>query len=353
VDGAVSTGVIPGRLVFSTSGTERLRINSSGNISSLFNQSFANSSYAGKNVLINGAMDIWQRGTSFPSGVGLGSATVYSADRWHWYRGGNDSGATLTRQSAGLAGFQYCIRMQRNSGNTSLQALGLRYTAETADSVRFAGKQVTLSFWARKGANYSGSSNSFRATVATGTGTDQVVHSFTGFTYIVDQNVTLTDAWQRFTLTGTAASNVTQIGLEMFHTPTGTAGANDYMEITGIQLEEGSIATPFSRATGTTQGELAACQRYYQILGDNIYELIYGGYMTSGTTGYISFPFPVTMRTTPTGTLVGGWAVYNTGQPIIQSTHPKTISLRVASTTTGQFYFHSNTTYYLTMNAEL
>ncbi len=353
VDGAVSSGSIPGRLVFATSGVERLRINSSGNISSLFNQSFANSSYAGKNVIINGAMDIWQRGTSFPSGVGLGSATVYSADRWHWYRGGNDSGATLTRQSAGLAGFQYCIRMQRNSGNTSTQALGLRYTAETADSVRFAGKQVTLSFWARKGANYSGSSNTFRATVATGTGTDQVVHSFTGFAYIVDQNVTLTDNWQRFTLTGTAASNVTQIGLEMFHTPTGTAGANDFMEITGIQLEEGSIATPFSRATGTTQGELAACQRYFQILGDNIYELIYGGYMTSGTVAYISFPFPVTMRTTPVGTLVGGWAVFNTGQPVIQATFPHTISLRATSTATGQFYFHSNTTYYLTMNAEL
>jgi hypothetical protein len=332
---------------------ERLRIDSNGNTSSSFNQSFANSSYAGKNVIINGAMDIWQRGTSFPSGVGLGSAVVYSADRWHWYRGLNDSGATLTRQSAGLAGFQYCIRMQRNSGNTSAQALGLRYTAETADSVRFAGKQVTLSFWARKGANYSGSGNAFAAHIATGTGVDQVVHSFTGFTYIATQSATLTDTWQRFTLTGTAASNITQIGLEMFHTPTGTAGANDYMEITGIQLEEGSIATPFSRSTGTTQGELAACQRYFQILGDNIYELIYGGYMTSGTVAYISFPFPVTMRTTPVGTIVGNWAVFNTGQPIIQATFPHTISLRATSTATGQFYFHSNTTYYLTMNAEL
>jgi hypothetical protein len=358
VEGSVSSGIIPTRLTFSTGSSfggaiERLRIDSSGNTSSLFNQSFANSSYAGKNVLINGAMDIWQRGTSFPSGVGLGSTVVYSADRWHWYRGNNAVGGTLTRQSAGLTNFQYCMRMQRNSGNTSTEALGLRYTAETADSVRFAGKQVTLSFWARKGANYSGSSNAFRASIATGTGTDQVVHSFTGFAYIVNQDVTLTDTWQRFTLTGTAASNITQIGLEMFHFPTGTAGANDYMEITGIQLEEGSIATPFSRYAGGIQQELAACQRYYQVLGDNIYELIYGGYMTSGTTGYISFPYPVTMRTTPTGTLVGGWAVFNTGQPIIQSTHPKTISLRVASTTTGQFYFHSNTTYYLTMSAEL
>ncbi len=309
VDGAVSSGVIPGRLVFSTSGIERLRINSSGNISSLFNQSFANSSYSGKNVLINGAMDIWQRGTSFPSGVGLGSTVVYSADRWHWYRGNNTAGATLTRQAAGLTNFQYCIRMQRNSGNSSTEVLGLRYTAETADSVRFAGKQVTLSFWARKGANYSGSSNAFRASIATGTGTDQVVHSFTGFTYIVNQDVTLTDAWQRFTLTGTAASNITQIGLEMFHFPTGTAGANDYMEITGIQLEEGSIATPFSRYAGGIQQELDACQRYYE--QSAIYGLI--GHAYSSTQFAFNYKFNTPKRVVPSVSMLsaGSYNLYS------------------------------------------
>lgn len=288
---------------------ERLRIDSNGNTSSLFNQSFANSSYAGKNVIINGAMDIWQRGTSFPSGVGLGSTVVYSADRWHWYRGLNDSGGTLTRQSAGLAGFQYCIRMQRNSGNTSTQALGLRYTAETADSVRFAGKQVTLSFWARKGANYSGSGNAFAAHIATGTGVDQVVHSFTGFTYISTQSITLTDTWQRFTLTGTAASNITQIGLEMFHTPTGTAGANDYMEITGIQLEEGSIATPFSRYAGGIQQELAACQRYYE--QSEIYGLI--GHAYSSTQFAFNYKFNVAKRAVPSVSMLsaGSYNLYS------------------------------------------
>ena len=75
--------------------------------------------------------------------------------------------------------------------------------------------------------------------------------------------------------------------------------------------------------------------------------------MTTGTVGYISFPYPVTMRITPVGTLVGGWAVSGVGQPVIQATFPHAISLRATANSTGQFYFHSNTTYYLTMNAEL
>jgi hypothetical protein len=223
-----------------------------------------NSPVAGKNALINGGCDIWQRGTSFPSGVGLSQSVVYSADRWHWYRGNNDTGATLTRQSAGLTGFNYCMRIQRNSGNTSTQTLGLRYTLETADSLRFAGKTITFSFYARKGSDYSATGSLFRVFLPYGTGTDQVVHSFTGFTQALSSStVTLTSTWTRFTFTGSIPSNATEIGLEMFADPTGTAGANDYMEITGLQLEEGSVPTSFSRAGGDIQGELAKCQRYY------------------------------------------------------------------------------------------
>jgi hypothetical protein len=193
------------------------------------------------------------------------------------------------------------MRLQRNSGNTSTQSLGLRYTAETADSIRFAGKKVTLSFWARVGSNYSASGNGFRAVIATGTGTDQVVHSFTGFTAIADQTFALTTSWARYSVTGTCASSITQIGLEMFAYPTGTAGANDFVEITGLQLEEGSVATEFSRAMGTVAGELNACFRYFWRWGDGAGEFLLGqgGYYSS-TAFYASVQFPVRMRATPT-----------------------------------------------------
>jgi hypothetical protein len=257
-----------------------------------------NSPVAGKNALINGGCDIWQRGTSFPSGVGLGQSVVYSADRWHWYRGGNDTGSTLTRQSAGLTGFNYCMRIQRNSGNTSTQTLGLRYTLETADSLRFAGKTITFSFYARKGSDYSATGSLFRVFLPYGTGTDQVVHSFTGFTQALSSStVTLTSTWTRFTFTGSIPSNATEIGLEMFADPTGTAGVNDYMEITGLQLEEGSVATTFSRAGGDIQGELAKCQRYYYQT-DSYAIASYSAY-NSGNFVSSAFAFPVTMRIAP------------------------------------------------------
>jgi hypothetical protein len=213
------------------------------------------------NAIINGGMDIWQRGTSIASTAG----NLYTADRW--YGGFGTTGRTISRQSSGLTGIQYAMRVQRDSGNTSTLAGYLSYTLESADSYRFAGQTVTFSFYARAGANYSPSGGNLAMTFLSGTGTDQnVQNTWTGSATIASGNATLTTSWQRFSFTGTVASSATEIGFYGISSWLGTAGTNDYYEITGVQLELGSVATQFKRSNGsggTIQGELAACQRYY------------------------------------------------------------------------------------------
>ncbi len=88
------------------------------------------------------------------------------------------------------------------------------------------------------------------------------------------------------------------MGLGIGYTPTGTAGADDNIYITGCQLEVGSTATSFDyRPIGT---EEALCQRYFINFSDT-----YGGMiMASGTVTVLRYilPLPVTMRAGPTVT---------------------------------------------------
>jgi hypothetical protein len=131
-----------------------------------------------------------------------------------------------------------------------------------------ANKTIVVSFYARAGANYSPTSSALSVRFYTGTGTDQsgLGSAFTGSATPISQTATLTTSWQRFQYTATLASTTTQVQLLAFATPTGTAGAADYFDITGLQVELGAVATPFSRSGGTIQGELAACQRYFERL---------------------------------------------------------------------------------------
>jgi hypothetical protein len=220
--------------------------------------------FAGKNKIINGDLGVWQRGTSF-TGTG---AVQNTADRW---QGFNAATTTISRQltsdTTNLPGIQYCSRVQRNTSSTSGFFVFFAQSFETVNSIPYAGKVVTLSFYARRGANFSSASNLLLAEVITGTGTDQnVLSGFTGSAASVTGSASLTTTWQRFSYTGTIPATATQIGINFSYIPTGTAGAADFYEITGVQLEAGSTATAFQTATGTIQGELAACQRYFEMI---------------------------------------------------------------------------------------
>jgi hypothetical protein len=270
-------------------------------------------SIAGKNAVINGGMDIWQRGTSVAIAA---SASGYTTDRWFYAVGANQA-STISRQATGdttnLPTIQYCARVQRNSGQTGGGGVGFDCSIESVNSIPFAGQTITFSFYARRGANYSASSNLLNAQVLSGTGTDQNVQAgFTGSATVISQNATLTTTWQRFTYTGTVAASATQLGIRFITTWAGTAGAADFFEVTGVQVEAGSTATPFETATGTIQGELAACMRYYYLLvrGNSGYIPFANGYQFSSTQVTGVTPFPVAMRTAPTLDMSGGTDYY-------------------------------------------
>jgi hypothetical protein len=278
------------------------------------------------NPVLNSAMQIWQRGTSLNTG---GSA--YIADRWNFFRGAYASGITVSRQATNdttnLPFIQYCSRVQRNSGNTGTDNLQYQQSFETVNSIPYAGKTVTLSFYARAGANYSPTSSLLLVQLFTGTGTDEALRNgFTGLQIPINTNATLTTTWQRFTYTGTLATNITQIALSFISNVTGTAGANDYFEITGVQLEAGSVATPFKTYAGTIQGELAACQRYYQ----SVRTVVGPG------ASWTPIPFTVTMRVNPTA--AGGGAGFANDDP---------------EPNVGNFYQNSRAYQTITLDAEL
>jgi hypothetical protein len=254
---------------------------------------------AGKNAVINGGMDIWQRGTT-----NVTTASVYTADRW---QKGTGTHFGVSRQVTGdttnLADIQYCARIQRTAGNAVTTGMDFAQSFETVNSIPLAGKTVTLSFYARKGANYSATSNTLNAYIYTGTGTDQnILTGFTGSAIGLSLGTTLTSTWQRFTGSATLTSSGTQFAVYILGTPTGTAGANDYYEITGVQVELGSTATTFSRAGGTYGLELAACQRYYYraVAGTGYGILAPVAYTNTTTVATGNIQFPVTMRVAPT-----------------------------------------------------
>lgn len=273
-----------------------------------------------KNFFYNSAFDIWQRGSTGAGNTTGVQSQGFVADRWQGVRGAAAAGMTMSRQTAqntALPNVQYAMRMQRDSGNALTQDIRLFYSAETADSIPFAGQTITFSYYVRKGANYSG--GDVIGQVYSGTGTDQnLAFAYTGannFLTVTRTVGTLTTDWTRVQGTATVPATATELALLLYYTPTGTAGANDWIEITGVQLEVGSVATPFKRSSGTIQGETQACRRYLPAINfaSGFYTAM--GYAIATNTGLFAIPFDTPARVAPTGitipTVTGNFTVRN------------------------------------------
>lgn len=261
-----------------------------------------------KNALYNSSMQIWQRGTSFTVPTAGGE---YTADRWYAAFSGI-AGRTLSRQ-AGTSQFPYVMRVARDSGNTAVNNLQVGQSLEIADATFYAGQTVTFSYYARKGANYSATSDGLGVFIYSGTSSTEANRVTTAYAAggVTDLSATttLTSTLTRYSHTVTFGANVTQFAVKFTFTPTGTAGAADYFEITGLQFEVGSQVSPYRTLGGSIQGEIAACQRYYYRATAATFNINFGmGQCFSTTQAYATIPFPVPMRTQPTALEQNGTA---------------------------------------------
>ena len=251
---------------------------------------------AGKNKIINGDFGIWQRGTSFSNPA----AGAYTADRWYINYGGTGATRTISQQTftpgtAPVAGYEasYFFRWaQTVAGSGSTYDV----ISQHIEDVRiFAGNTITLSFWAKSD--------------ATRTIAPSIVQNFgsggSGSVTTSGSTVTTSTSWQRFTqtfaipsITGKTIGTSSSLRLDIYI----ANNTVQTVDIWGVQLEYGSKATPFETATGTIQGELAACQRYYwRTPSTSVYSTYNAFGLFATTTAWQSiFMHPVQMRTAAT-----------------------------------------------------
>ena len=272
-----------------------------------------------RNRIINGGMDIAQRGTSFAAIA----ATAYSMDRWRW---GQDGAMVCTvSQSTDVPNntFQSSYKVDVTTVDSSIAADDYALVSQGIEgyNVRdLIGTTFTLSFWVK----------------SPKTGTHCVAFRNGGFdrSFVKEYTIVAANTWEYKTLTvsgGLITSGTwnwtNSLGLNVgfalaigttFHTTadawqTGnfiaTANqvnvmdntANDFF-ITGVQLEPGAVATPFERRIYGQ--ELALCQRYYET--SEVNRSIFSGNVTSGEGYRTNVSFQAAKRAIPTVILADG-----------------------------------------------
>ena len=261
-----------------------------------------------RNLMINGAMEVSQKG----GGSHTTAGQTYWVDRFYTYTAA--AGRTISQSSNAPDGFRKSIKLQRDSGSSAVNPQYLSQPAESASSVGFAGETITLSFWARAGANFSPTSNYLNVAVYSGTGTDQsLMGGLTGSVAVIGTtNQTITTSWVKYTFTSGSVvpTNSNQLVFQILTTPVGTAGTNDWYEITGVQIEIGSSATEFVHEEyGTT---LAKCQRFFlNYVDGNTKSIGVGGFYNTTVVACHIQP-PVTFRDTPSFAFGSGTGWYYT-----------------------------------------
>jgi hypothetical protein len=329
--------------------------------------------YGFKNRIINGAMVISQRGTSFSSPAN----GDYTLDRWQYISSQSGKVAITQDTSVYPVGFTSSLKATSSSAYSvgTSEKFTIRQCIEGFNILDLAwgtanAKSVTLSAWV-----YSS---------LTGTFGGSLYNYDANYYYPFSYTISSANTWTQISITIAGPTSGTwyttntggiEVGFSLGAGATvsgtaGTWGSTAYFSatgatsvvgtngatfyITGVQLEKGSTATSFDyRPYGT---ELQLCQRYYQFVGGtaNGFPLIQA---YAGTADIKDNPisFSVAMRATPTTTKNGTWATSNCGQPSARFLSPNGFSLSVTPTSSSVNYFTypDSTDDTITFSAEL
>jgi hypothetical protein len=284
---------VPARLAKGADGT--ILVSDSTTSTGLAWQPYAAIQVAGKNKFINGDFSNWQRGTTFTN-VGLFG---YFTDRFYSVTTHSGGSVTYSRQpftpgTEPVPGAQYFLRtVGASPTGASYNVFGQRI--ENVQT--FAGQTITVSFYAKADSSRSVRVKAFQDF---GTGGSSQIQVGLGSYF------TVTTSWQRYSQTfvipsisGKTVGANSWLGFEIDQ----PVNVSHTIEYYGFQAEAGPIATPFTTATGTIQGELAACQRYYwrtsrESQGSSSRITPYGIAQTT-TAAEINFYLPTAMRTKP------------------------------------------------------
>jgi hypothetical protein len=257
-----------------------------------------------KNKIINGGFNIWQRGTSFTPAAG--NAAVYSTDRFLSQRDGTGATVTVSQQTftpgtAPVDGYesQFFYRYAQTVAGT-----GATYTtmlSQYIEDVRtLAGQTATVSFWAKADTAKSivvGFGQNFGAG-----GSSSVFPS--------GSSINVTTSWARysviFNIPNVLGKTIGTSSYLQLYISQPTPNTTITLDIWGVQVEKGSIATEFEqRFIGD---ELRMCERYLQVWKDDN-KALYSGHYWSATESLGTLNFRVSMRIPPTLTASSGTAI--------------------------------------------
>jgi len=281
----------------------------------------------GRNMLINGSMNVAQKATSV-TGLGATANSTHTVDRWQTNVGSTAGRFTMTQTADGPNGISAnCLKIDCTTADTSIAAAEafILHQAIEGQNVQRIGKgvagakQITASFYVKASAAFTfalelfDGDNNRQITKLFDTTTDWVRHEITfpadvddGSSPFDDDNAASLDfgfwihAGATFTggtLNTASWANYTNanraVGIDSIFSNT----ANNFF-LTGVQLEVGPVATEFEQEDiGVT---LSKCQRYLVKYGPGeAYERIGIACNLSTTVAEVFIPLPVAMRTTP------------------------------------------------------